>query len=54
MMAGVKLTHIPYTGVAPALTDVLSGQVHVMFSSALAALPRARIGLRAHSVRLAA
>jgi tripartite-type tricarboxylate transporter receptor subunit TctC len=32
MMAGVDLTHVPYRGTAPALTDLLSGQMHVIFS----------------------
>jgi len=32
-MAGVKLTHIPYKGSAPALTDLLGGHVSIYFSS---------------------
>jgi tripartite-type tricarboxylate transporter receptor subunit TctC len=32
-MAGVKLTHIPYKGSAPALTDLLGGHVQIYFSS---------------------
>jgi tripartite-type tricarboxylate transporter receptor subunit TctC len=31
MMTGVDMVHIPYRGAAPALTDVISGQVQVMF-----------------------
>jgi tripartite-type tricarboxylate transporter receptor subunit TctC len=31
MMAGVNLVHVPYRGAAPALTDLIGGQVHVMF-----------------------
>jgi tripartite-type tricarboxylate transporter receptor subunit TctC len=33
MMAGVDLVHVPYRGVAPALTDLLGGQVQVIFTS---------------------
>ena len=31
MMAGVKLTHVPYRGSTPAVTDLMAGQVQVMF-----------------------
>src|SRR5262245_56314542 len=33
MMAGVNLVHVPYRGGGPALTDLLSGQVQVMFAT---------------------
>jgi tripartite-type tricarboxylate transporter receptor subunit TctC len=33
MMAGVKMTHVPYRGEALALTDLIAGQVHVVFAS---------------------
>lgn len=32
-MTGVQMTHVPYRGSAPALTDLLAGQVHVMFDN---------------------
>ena len=31
--AGVKLTHIPYRGAAPAMTDLMGGQINVVFTS---------------------
>ena len=31
MMTGVDLVHVPYRGAAPAITDLLGGQMHVMF-----------------------
>jgi tripartite-type tricarboxylate transporter receptor subunit TctC len=33
MMAGVSLVHVPYRGAGPALTDLLGGQVQVMFAT---------------------
>jgi tripartite-type tricarboxylate transporter receptor subunit TctC len=37
-MTGVDLLHVPYRGSAPAVTDLLGGQVHVMFDNMLAEL----------------
>lgn len=37
--AGIELTHVPYTGVAPALNDVLGGQVDVMFTGLSTGMP---------------
>jgi tripartite-type tricarboxylate transporter receptor subunit TctC len=44
MTAGVKLTHVPYKGLTPALTDLMSGEVQVMFSSTVAMLPQVKAG----------
>jgi tripartite-type tricarboxylate transporter receptor subunit TctC len=40
--AGVTMTHVPYRGLAPALTDLLGGQVQVIFSSLPAAIEYVR------------
>jgi len=54
LMTGVKLTHVPYRGSAPALTDMLSGQVHVMFDNMPPSLPHIQAGkLRALGVTTA-
>jgi tripartite-type tricarboxylate transporter receptor subunit TctC len=44
MMAGVNLVHVPYRGNGPALTDVLGGQVQVLFPSAASAIEYVRAG----------
>jgi len=47
----IRLQHVPYKGVGAALTDLLSGQVEVMFNAAAALLPHTRSGrLRALGV----
>jgi tripartite-type tricarboxylate transporter receptor subunit TctC len=43
-MAGIRLQHIPYRGTVPALTDVMSGQINGMFSTALSAKPQVDAG----------
>jgi len=43
-MAGIDLVHIPYKGTAAALTDVLAGQVSLMFNSMPSVLPQVRNG----------
>src|SRR5712692_8417302 len=50
-MAGVRMVHVPYKGLAPALADLLSGEVQLMFSSMVAIVPHIRTGrLRALAV----
>ena len=44
MMTGTDMVHVPYKGLSPALTDLLSGQVQLMFSSTVAILPQVRAG----------
>ena len=43
-MAGIKMRHVPYKGDTPAMTDVISGQVDVMFPTAIAAMPHVKSG----------
>ncbi len=51
MMAGIDMTHIPYRGTGPAITDLLGGQVQVMFGSAPSSVQYIRNGqLRALAV----
>jgi len=50
-MTGVKMTHVPYRGSNPALTDMLSGQVQIMFDNMPSILPHIKAGkLRALAV----
>ena len=44
MMAGIDLLHVPYKGAAPAVNDLLGGQVNVMFSDVAAVLPHVKSG----------
>jgi tripartite-type tricarboxylate transporter receptor subunit TctC len=50
-MAGINIVHVPYKGAAPALVDVVGGQVQMMFQIAPGVLPQVRAGkLRALAV----
>src|SRR6478736_6590271 len=53
-MAGVDLVHVPYKGAQPALTDVIAGQVQVMFATSASVIPFIHAGkLRALAVTTA-
>ena len=43
-MTGIDMVHIPYKGTAPAVTDLLAGQVSLMFNSMPSVLPHVRVG----------
>jgi tripartite-type tricarboxylate transporter receptor subunit TctC len=44
MMAGINMVHVPYRGTAPALNDLLGGQVQVTFASVRSSLDFIRTG----------
>jgi tripartite-type tricarboxylate transporter receptor subunit TctC len=55
MMAGIEMVHVPYRGAAPALTDLLAGQVQVMFDNLTSSVEHVRGGrLRGLAVTTAA
>jgi tripartite-type tricarboxylate transporter receptor subunit TctC len=43
-MAGIRMVHVPYRGEAPALTDMIAGQVEVMFATLTGSLAHIRSG----------
>lgn len=43
-MSGVQMNHVPYKGSIPALTDIMGGQVSLMFDSMASALPLVKSG----------
>jgi tripartite-type tricarboxylate transporter receptor subunit TctC len=54
MMAGINMTHVPYRGSGPAVTDLLGGQVQVMFTSMPSSIGYIKAGgLRALAVTTA-
>jgi len=44
MMAGIDILHVPYKGSAPAITDLIGGQVQIMFDSLPSILPFVKTG----------
>ena len=44
MMAGIDMTHVPYRGAAPALTDLMSGQVQVLFITLTSTIEHIKAG----------
>jgi tripartite-type tricarboxylate transporter receptor subunit TctC len=43
-MAGVDMTHVPYKGAAPAMTDLIGGQIQLMFDNLASSLAQVRAG----------
>lgn len=51
LATGAPITHVPYKGGGPAMTDLLGGQVHMMFDNMASALPQIKAGkLKAFAV----
>ena len=44
MMTGTRMVHVPYKGLSPALTELMAGEIQLMFSSAVAMLPQVKGG----------
>jgi tripartite-type tricarboxylate transporter receptor subunit TctC len=53
-MAGVDMIHVPYRGIAPAMTDLIAGQAHICFPGTVSSIEHIRNGmLRALAVTTA-
>lgn len=44
LMAGIKMTHIPYKGTGPALNDLIGGQIQLLFGSMPSTIPHVKAG----------
>lgn len=44
VLAGINTLHVPYKGAAPALTDMIAGQIQILITSPLVAMPHGRAG----------
>jgi len=54
VLAKVDMVHVPYKGAAPAVADLLGGQIHLMFDNLASALPQVKAGrLRAVAITTA-
>ncbi len=43
-MSGVNIVHVPYKGNGPAMTDLIGGQIQIMFAGTLASIPQVKAG----------
>jgi tripartite-type tricarboxylate transporter receptor subunit TctC len=43
-MAGIDLVHVPYKGAGPAMVDLISGQINVLFDAAITSIPQLKSG----------
>ena len=44
ILTGINITHVPYKGIAPALVDVISGQITMTFASVISGMPHVKSG----------